>query len=270
MICPSCRKETPDNSTFCIHCGMYLASSFLSLKGGLEPSSIICPVCKNSNAPSSKYCQKCGATLTVICRRCGSENPLTVDYCRNCGIKLDEATFGIPEGELGKWQEAFAKLGWIENLDPKTKQLLSQIQPPLRIAKEQVMFATFGTAANYIEFVRIDDEIVLNSPFIAAVGTNWRIIFIDTDKMIPYPFPYEDFLSVQRPEARGALKDIRYSLHTKNQHKIEIAIRLDAPGLIGLIAGFSNPITAGQVVSHKRRAQEVIAFMNLYFTRIVP
>jgi hypothetical protein len=51
---------------------------------------------------------------------------------------------------------------------------------------------------------------------------------------------------------------------------IGITVRLDAPGLVGLIAGFGNPITAGQVLSHGRRAKEVIEFLNLYFTRIVP
>ncbi len=276
MQCPNCGKAIPENSTFCLHCGTRLAARTVvpaarstSIQTQVTTTHITCLNCNHSNPTDVKFCQKCGKSLTVSCRRCGSENALSVEFCGNCGVKLSEATFGIPIDELEKWQEAFNSLGWFEELGPRTKQILTQLQPPLGTSEEQILFVTYGGASNRIRDVRVDD-VSFRRSYIGTIGTNWRIIFLDTDTMRFYAFPYEDLATVEKPAGGGMMEEINYVLRTKSGHRVGITVHLDAPGLVGLIAGFGNPITAGQVVSHKRRAEEVIKFLNLYFTRIVP
>lgn len=270
MQCSSCGKQVPDNSIFCLHCGMRISSN------AVRPSTnqavltvVLCPECSHNNPVHVRFCQKCGTSLIATCRRCGSQNSLATEFCGNCGVKLSEATFGLPKDETGKWQEAFSSLGWFEELGPRTRKLLPQLQPPLDTTKEQILFVTYNNAYNHIHHVLIDG-IGLRSSYIGTIGTNWRIIFVDTDAMKFYVFPYEELVTVEKPASGGVMKDVTYTLHTKSRHRINITVRLDAPGLVGVIAGFSNPITAGHVISHKRRAEEVIEFLNLYFTRIVP
>jgi hypothetical protein len=229
---------------------------------------VICPNCKYQNPRGVKFCQNCGKSLTTNCRRCGSPNLLGVVFCGNCGTKLSEATFGIPADEVANWREAFGAVEWIEELGPRTKQLLPQLQSPLDTSKEPVLFLTYGTAANRIQDVTIDGTNIRRG-YIGVIATNWRLIFADTDKMKIYSYPYEDIASVEKPEGGGLMKESRYAIHTKSGHHIGIVIHLDAPGMVGFIAGFGSPVTAGHVISHKRRAEEVLKFLNLYFTRIV-
>ncbi len=245
-----------------------LASIQASSQTG-APLEVTCPNCGYQNVPSVKFCQNCGNSLAVNCKRCGAPNQLGVVFCGNCGTKLSEATFGIPHDEVANWRETFGALGWIEELGPRTKQLLPQLQPPLDTSKEPILFLTYGAAANRIQDV-IMDGANFRRGYIGVIGTNWRLAFADTDKMKIYMFPYEDIASIAKPEGGGVMKESRYTVQTKSGHNIGIVVHLDAPGLVGVIAGFGNPVTAGHVISHKRRAEEVIKFLNLYFTRIVP
>lgn len=230
---------------------------------------ITCPNCNHQNLRGVKFCQNCGTSLTINCRRCGTPNAIGVVFCGNCGTKLSEATFGIPADEVPSWREAFGAIEWIEELGPRTKQLFPQLQTPLDTSKEHILFLTYGSAANRIKDVQVDG-VSIRRDYIGVIGTNWRLIVADTDKMKIQAFPYEDIASVEKPAGGGLMKDTNYTLHTKSGHHIGIVVHLDAPGLVGFFAGFSNPATAGQVLSHKRRAEEVIKLLNLYFTRLVP
>jgi ribosomal protein L40E len=246
---------------------------FASLQAAASQTEIsavvVCPNCSYQNPRGIKFCQNCGTSLTINCRRCGTPNPFGVVFCGNCGTKLSEATLGIPADEVTSWREAFGAIEWIEELGPRTKQLLRQLESPLDTSKEPILFLTYGTASNRIQDVMLDGA-KFRRGYIGVIGTNWRLIFADTDKMKIHTFPYEDIASVEKPEGGGLMKEIRYALHTKSGHHIGIVVHLDAPGLVGFVAGFGSPVTAGHVISHKRRAEEVIKLLNLYFTRIVP
>jgi ribosomal protein L40E len=215
MQCPSCGKQTPDNSAFCLHCSTRLAMPAARVSTQRTTTTITCPKCNHSNPTNVKFCQKCGTSLTVACRRCGSQNALTTEFCGDCGVKLSEATFGIPRDEVEKWQEAFSSLGWFEELGSRTKQILPQLQPPLDTSKEQILFVTYGGASNHIQDVRVDD-VNLRRTYIGTIGTNWRIIFFDADKMRLYAFPYEDLATVEKPAGGGMMKEVSYILRTKS------------------------------------------------------
>lgn len=231
--------------------------------------TITCPKCKQNNSVGVKFCQNCGTSLTTNCRRCGTPNSLGVVYCGNCGVKLSEATFGIPPEEAAKWRDAFGALGWFEELGPRTKQTLPQLQPPLDTLQEHLLFVTYSSGRNYIKDVQVDGT-NLRRNHIGVIATSWRIIIVDTDKLSIYNFSYEDIATVEKPDGGGVMKDVRYTIHTKTGHTIGIVVHLDAPGLLGAFAGFGNPAIASDVISHSRMAAEVIKFLNLFFTRIVP
>ena len=94
MQCPSCGKQIPDSSTFCLHCGTRLAVPTARVSTQeMKTTATTCPKCGHNNPADMKFCQKCRTSLTVSCRRCGSQNALTTEFCGNCGVKLSEATF---------------------------------------------------------------------------------------------------------------------------------------------------------------------------------
>ena len=231
--------------------------------------TIICPSCRSSNAIGVKYCQSCGTSLATKCRRCGAPNSLGVVFCGNCGVQLSEASFGIPSDEASKWRDAFGSLGWFQEFGPRTKKILPQLRPPLDTSKEQLMLVSYGSGSNYIKNVQIDN-MYLRRNYFGLIATSWRLILLDTDQLKYYSFPFEDIASVEKPSGGGLMKDTKYVIQTKGGHFIGILIHLDAPGLLGVLAGFSGPGVASDVLNHKRRAEEIIKFLNMFFTRIVP
>jgi hypothetical protein len=228
-----------------------------------------CPNCGFQNPAGIKFCQNCGNSMTTKCRRCGTSNTLGVIFCGNCGVKLAEATFGLPAEEISNWREAFGQLGWWQEFGPRTKQLLTQLQPPLDTNKERLVFVTYGEARNYIQDVIIDGIAIRRTSF-GVMGSDWRLIIADTDKMQIQSLPYEDIAGIDKPGLGGVMKEIRYEIRFKSGKNVTLVVRIDAPGLFGVIAGFGNPHTASHVLNHKAHAQEIIEFLNLYFSRIVP
>ncbi len=177
--------------------------------------------------------------------------------------------YGLSADDALKLREAFASIGWSRRIGPGLKKISADLEPPLDNSHETILFAVHSDSSDHIQDVRIDD---MNLPHnhVEAIGTDRRIIFLDTDKMSYYAYPYEELGSVDIPANGGVLKEINYSIHTKSGHTISLTVRLGAPGLTGVLADFGNPDAVGQVLVHKRRAEEVIKALNLYFTRIVP
>lgn len=228
-----------------------------------------CPNCGFENPAGVKFCQNCGSAMTTKCRRCGTPNTLGVVFCGNCGVKLSDATFGLPADELGNWREAFGALGWFQEIGPRTRQLLSQLSPPLDTNKEKLLFVTYGEARNYVQDVLLDG-VAIRRGYFGVLGSDWRWIVADTDRRQIYSLPYGDIVGVDKPGLGGVMKEIRYNVRYRSGKQVTLVVHLDAPGVIGVIAGFGNPVTAGHVLNHKARAQEIIEFLNLYFSRIVP
>ena len=83
MNCPSCGKETPDNSSFCFHCGKPIENTL---------NKIDCPSCGNKTPKNSQYCMNCGAPVSIplsvlitkpkpiqmglICPKCGNDGSI--------------------------------------------------------------------------------------------------------------------------------------------------------------------------------------------------
>jgi hypothetical protein len=160
-------------------------------------------------------------------------------------------------------------LGWLEQIGPKTERALLLLQPPFDRTGEELAFATYGAARNFVRDVRIGD-VKLRRGHICTIATSWRIIFIDTYHLKPYSFRYEDLVRIEKPTGGGVMKDIKYKILTKSTQTIELTIRVDAPGLLGVFAGFGNPAIASHVMDRSRVVEVVINFFNAFFTRIVP
>jgi hypothetical protein len=213
----------------------------------------------------------CGESIVTNCRRCGRPNIINAVYCGYCGVNLSEATFGIASDEVDKWRDSFAALGWLEEVGPKTKVLLAQSTPPVDENKEPIIFLTYDDAkiANRIEAVRLSEN-WRPGKTIGILATNWRLIIIDTDNMHLHIFSYENISTVEKPVPSGGLKTVRYIVHQKTGAALILDVRLDAPGSIGILSGFSNPTVATRVMAHAEKASGVVGFLNQYFTRIVP
>ncbi len=205
----------------------------------------------------------------MLCPSCGKQSPDSSQFCLHCGARLPGATSGIPADEALKWKEAFASMGWFRKIGSKGTKILADLNPPLDASKETVLFVVYPGSPDHIQDVRIDDA-RLRRDCVGAIGTDRRIIFLDADQMRFYAYPYEDLARVEKPVVGGVVKEHTYSLHTKSGHTIAMTVRMDARGLTTALSDFGNPDTVGQVVKHKRRAEEVVKFLNRYFTRIVP
>lgn len=78
-ICPNCNSEVPQNSKFCLECGIKIEK--------LAEDEMICPVCsKKTN--KGKFCMGCGAPLVSKCTNCGAELPNGAKFCLECGEKV--------------------------------------------------------------------------------------------------------------------------------------------------------------------------------------
>lgn len=226
-----------------------------------------CPTCGFENPAGVKFCQNCGNSMTVKCRRCGTPNTLGVIFCGNCGVKLSEAKFGLPAEELKDWRAAFSEMGWFDQMGPKTKQLLSQLAPALGANYEYTIFVTYGNGRNYVKDVTVNGRDIHRQHF-GVIGTDWRLIILDSDKMQIFDFPYGDLAGFDE-DSHGA-KERFYAVRTKTGHTFRLLVHLDAPGLLGFFAGFNDPVTAQNVVAHERRAADVMKFLSIYFARIMP
>lgn len=226
-----------------------------------------CPNCGFENAAGVKFCQNCGYALNIKCRRCGTANPLGVVFCGNCGIKLSEAKFGLPAEELKDWRAAFSEMGWFDQMGPKSKQLLSQLSPGFGANNEYTIFVTYGNGRNHVKDVTVNGRDIHRQHF-GVIGTDWRLIILDTDKMQIFNFPYEELGGFDE-DTHGS-KERFYTMHTKTDQMFRLLVHFDAPGLLGFVAGFNDPVTAHDVVAHERRAADVMKFLGIYFARITP
>ncbi len=77
MLCPSCKKETPDGSTFCQCCEAKL------------PQMKRCVHCGQPLPLNSMYCSRCGGKQTTEnqCMYCGKKILPNAPFCPYCGKK---------------------------------------------------------------------------------------------------------------------------------------------------------------------------------------
>lgn len=80
-ICPDCRRNIPEDSRFCPHCGHQ------QLVLGQ------CSQCMKNLPPNAKFCPRCGTPadqkpVSTICPECGQENLPGSMFCNECGHKL--------------------------------------------------------------------------------------------------------------------------------------------------------------------------------------
>lgn len=87
MICPKCKKQIPEKSLKCIHCGVKIAT-----------------FCKNCHAYNSIYnlhCVNCNNVLLKVCPSCNSVNLPNAAKCRKCEYNFPQKIeHKIPESDI--------------------------------------------------------------------------------------------------------------------------------------------------------------------------
>jgi len=57
---------------------------------------MICPSCGRDNPPASNFCLDCGTPLSSACSRCGNELPAGSRFCNACGTPVDQPSQAAP------------------------------------------------------------------------------------------------------------------------------------------------------------------------------
>ena len=70
MICPTCKKQIPDNTLKCPYCK--------------TRTGLICRNCNTVNSLFDYKCKNCGTEILKSCPNCGSVNLPESHKCRKC------------------------------------------------------------------------------------------------------------------------------------------------------------------------------------------
>lgn len=104
MKCTACGTDIPEDSIFCISCGMMFnaqstkTGSYTDLPlGGI----FACPKCGEKYMRTDRWCRGCGTDLAwakkaladaankeIHCQKCQQGNPEEARYCRKCGAQM--------------------------------------------------------------------------------------------------------------------------------------------------------------------------------------
>ncbi|HPT40942.1 MAG TPA: hypothetical protein PLG15_00990 [Candidatus Gastranaerophilaceae bacterium] len=156
MICPKCKREIPENSLKCNHCGSRIAS-----------------LCKKCNAYNSIYnikCTNCGEELLKVCPSCKGINLPTAQKCRKCGIDfinktVQPAPVAMPEEKSQlEFQEA----------KPEVSQ---EIPQEIKTHKVEEVTEKIQYSANFQSQQNAKDSLVK-----ALISGNSKIISLSGDK----------------------------------------------------------------------------------------
>lgn len=83
MLCPKCKKQIPEKSVKCEHCGARIAT--------------FCKKCHAYNSIYNLNCVNCNNELLKLCPSCKSVNFPNAPKCRKCGYGFVQDTIPAPE-----------------------------------------------------------------------------------------------------------------------------------------------------------------------------
>lgn len=141
MICPKCKKQIEESSTFCPHCKKVL--------------SLICPKCGTKN--DSSVCTNCNYVILSKCTSCGKLNETGKGVC-SCGVStVDSVVKSLTE------LENFASLTIsISNLGKLSKILAAKSLVTKFLYKIKTLFWSFAKDVNGYCLLINDTTFVIN------------------------------------------------------------------------------------------------------------
>lgn len=114
MICPKCKKQIPERSLKCNHCGARIAT--------------FCKKCNAYNPISNLTCVKCKNELLKVCPSCKSINLPNVPRCRKCGFSFLAKTKLEPQNQAMTKPNSEIQEHSIQEKDQSQGQTLEQNQ----------------------------------------------------------------------------------------------------------------------------------------------
>lgn len=88
---------------YCTKCDSWIRSRIPQTKETEVAPAVICPSCKKDNPQDSQYCAFCGYELKqpseLLCDKCGEKNSAECIYCISCGNCLRESQYALNSSE---------------------------------------------------------------------------------------------------------------------------------------------------------------------------
>lgn len=120
MICPKCKKQIPEKSLKCIHCGVKIAT--------------FCKKCHAYNSIYNLHCVNCNNVLLKICPSCKSVNLPNASLCRKCNYDFLQKSENPTQEEVSTDQNKS-----IEPVIEDNKINHAQNEQPQRSIQEEEM-----------------------------------------------------------------------------------------------------------------------------------
>jgi len=225
MYCPSCGKEIPENSSFCLHCGTSLAVSI--------------DVAAKDEQERGKF---------------------------------------LSESAISKWSNLLGGLeGWSPFFTPSPKELelLSKLDPPLDVGKEEFVFCSPITARIMIPpppasisvgWAKIRGQTITVASDLFQfkwgylLGTSSRLVAYNSKAKKAEQIFYGEIVSLD-------IDRDHFVLHLKDGDTADLHMRISRPGLLAAAAvmGAPTPLEKELILSReKARAGDAESFVRLF------
>ena len=130
----------------------------------------------------------------------------------------------MAEAEIAKWKAAFQQIGWLEEIDPKTRLALSKSKDQFGLLTEPLLCVTYegakGTRFTGFWF----NQANLFKPFSALIATSKRLLLVDPKNQIVRFVEYTNIVQIKQ-EIRA--NTCIYTLLLEFGDSVHIKIRFD-------------------------------------------